>query len=157
MFSLLLSLTSLLTASAVYSNCGSAWPVHFSVDPPATVGSGQTVSVYVEFEVPETITAGAIYLHGSAAPHIDMEIRRPLCQYLPCPLTAGTYSWSWTDTFPEGFIGKVQIVFKIEPLPQAGPPRGFDDRRPGVCLYWSAFATGRTSNETNAAIKWLYS
>ena len=143
-------------ATASVANCGSSWYVQqFTVDPPATVGSGQNVTMTAIFEIPEgtpPIHDGLITLHGVASFLFDMESQYQMCQYLPCPLTAGTYTWSWKEPFPEGLVGRVLMSFRLD-----SPPRMQPYHKSWLCLHWTAFATGRTTNETNSAIKWLYS
>ncbi len=138
--------------SATVSSHGSRWTVHnFTVDPPATVGSGQKVSLRAFFTVPEPVADDARFqLRVVAAPLLDIEVTRPLCQYVRCPLAAGTYMWSWSDRFPEGFAGRV--LFSLTLQPTAEPTNN-----PFLRLSWEAFATGTPSNETSRLIKWLYS
>jgi hypothetical protein len=147
-------LTTVAVAAATASNCGSQWAVQsFAVDPPATVGAGQNVTMTATFEVPDgtpPITEGEISVRGVVSVLFDMETTYPMCKYLPCPLTAGTYSWSWVSPFPEGPIGRVQITLRI-----GGSWRPW--KASWLCLRWTAYATGRASNETNAAVTWLYS
>lgn len=151
-FSLLLSALSATSASVV--NCGSQWPVHsFVVDPPAAVGAGQNVSMTATFTIPAgwpTIDEfdGILRVKGTLAYLIDMEVVEPLCKYLKCPLTPGTYTWNWKESFPVEAYGRVQTELTLSGLVGA---------KPWLCLRWTAFATGRASNETNTAIKWLYS
>ena len=152
LLSTLAAFTAVATASV--ANCGSSWYVQqFTVDPPATVGSGQNVSMTAVFDIPEgmpPIESGIITLHGVASFLFDMEVQHPMCQYLPCPLTAGTYTWSWKEPFPEGLIGRVLMNFQLDSYPQR-------QQKPWLCLQWAVYATGRTTNETNSAIRWLYS
>lgn len=144
-------LTTIMVTTASVTNCGSIWPVsQFTVDPPAVVGTGQNVTMSATFEVPAgtpPITEGEISVRGVVSVLFEMETIYPMCKYLQCPLTAGTYSWSWTSPFPDGPMGRVQVTLRLGELWKPS----------WVCLRWTAHATGTPSNETNAAIKWLYS
>jgi hypothetical protein len=146
----LLSLFLVAPVTAAYANCRSSWPVEsFTVDPPATVGAGQNVTMTATFTVTEPINAGFLFFSLQAGSLINIEIQRPICQYLECPITAGTYSWSWIDSFPDGVSGNIVFSFRM-----ADPSTG---KGPWLCLHWSAFATGTPSNATGALIRWLYS
>jgi len=146
-----LSVISVAAASIV--DCGSTWPAHFAVDPPATVGAGQNVSMTATFDVPigtPLITDGKIQIYGVASYLFEMEMVYSMCTYLTCPLTAGTYAWSWVEPFPADISGQIQMTFRLGPE-VAGK------QKPWLCLRWTAYATGSPSNATNSAIKWLYS
>jgi hypothetical protein len=123
------------------------------VDPPAVVGAGQNVTMLATFDVPvgtQLVTDGKIQIYGVASYLFDMEMAYSMCKYLPCPLTAGTYAWSWVEPFPAEISGQIQMTFRVGPE-VAGK------QKPWLCLRWTAYATGSPSNETNSAIKWLYS
>jgi hypothetical protein len=151
MIRLLSFLTTVAVTTASVTDCGSAWPVRqFTVDPPSVVGTGQNVTMSATFEVPDgtqPITEGEISVRGVVSVLFDMETIYPMCKYLSCPLTAGTYSWSWTSPFPAGPMGRVQVTLRLGGLWKAS----------WLCLRWTAHATGSPSNDTNAAIRWLYS
>jgi len=145
-------LTTVTAVAAAASNCGSQWTVQsFTVDPPAAVGNGQTVTMAATFTIPdgtELIYEGTLRIKATVSSLFTMEIMEPLCNYLECPLTAGTYTWNWTDRFPEGAYGPTQTQLTLS---------GSVDQKPWLCLRWSAYATGRASNATNAVVTWLYS
>jgi hypothetical protein len=151
MFRLLSLLTAVAVGTASVANCGSSWYVkQFAVDPPAAVGAGQNVSMTATFEVPagSPIKDGLITAHGSLSYLAVMEFSYSMCDYLPCPLTEGNYTWSWVSAFPEEAFGRIQTTLTL---------KGLAATKPWVCLRWTAYATGSASNATNAAIKWLYS
>ncbi len=145
MNALLLS-TALRAAAAALADCGSRWPLQtYSVDPPASVGSGQPVTLTATFTVPDSqppLSAGNLQLQSTAMLLFSEETQLPLCDYLPCPLKPGTHTLSWSGPFPEGVTGRIQTTLR------------FEDR---LCLRWTAHATGRASNETNRFNHWLYS
>lgn len=155
LFRFLSTLLCFCCVSAIVSNCRSEWPIQIHVDPPAIVGTGQKVSVSLTVDVPTTIESGWLHLNAIVSPLINnYETSGPLCQYLPCPLTAGTHTWAYQDVFPAGFIGKVQFMFRLTPYENS--QGGLVRNNPWVCVNWSAFATGHASNETSKFIQWMY-
>lgn len=151
MLSLISILATLLaTVTARVSHCGGTLQVtNLEIDPPGIVAANQAVRARFDVIVPDTLAIEdsnltiTTALFGIPGPAYTSH----LCAIIGCPMNRGSIGVEKTMTFPAGVTGHVTSRFQL---------LGANDTQL-LCVDWTAYATGSATNETNWAIRRMYS
>lgn len=150
-FAVVLATMLAALAAASFTSCGgSLATTHLYANPPGIVAAEQPVDFRVDFTVPDNrvIQNGTIRFDTSWFGLSTDPITHSLCDYVPCPLTSGSYGVLQSTIFPSGVTGHVKSTMRVF---------ASDSPEELLCASWVVYATGSATNETSWLIRKMYS
>jgi hypothetical protein len=147
---LMFLLATIASVTGRVTHCGGTLQVtHLEVDPPGVVAAKQPVRARFDVIVPDTLDIEdsnltiTTTLFGLTA----STYTSPLCEFIGCPVNRGSIGVERTSIFPELVYGHVNSRFLLTGI----------NGTELLCVDWTAYATGGTTNETNWAVRRMYS
>ncbi len=145
-----LLMTILTAATARVTHCGGVLQVtNLEIDPPGIVAANQAVRARFDVIVPDTISIedSNLTVNTSFFGVPASSYSSALCEFIGCPVNRGSIGVEKTFTFPSGVTGHVNSRFVLA---------GANDTQL-LCVDWTVYATGAATNQTNWAIRRMYS
>ena len=150
MLSLTIFLALIVSAMARVTHCGGTLQVtHLEIDPPGVVAANQPVRARFDVIVPDTLSIedSNLTITTSLFGLTASTYTTPLCDFIGCPVHRGSIGVERTSIFPEHVYGHVNSRFVLTGA----------NGTELLCVDWTAYSTGRATNDTNWAIRRMYS